>query len=72
MRLVGDGGIEISVPKIVVERAARRAGMSIEEFVRTHRVVHLFNDFKQFDAAYRFEPISQQNQIEIVTEPEIE
>ena len=56
IRPVGDGGIEISVPKLIVERAARRAGVSIDDFIKSHNVIHLFNDFKEFDAAYKFVP----------------
>ena len=65
IRMVGDGGIEVTIPKVVVERAARKAGMSLLEFIQTHKIVHLFNDFTDFDAAYRFAPIEPSEQIEV-------
>lgn len=55
MRVVG-GGFAGTIPKLVIERAARKAGLSPEEFIKEYRVIHLFNDFPDFDAAYRFEP----------------
>jgi hypothetical protein len=68
IRLVGDGGVEASIPRVIVERAARQAGMSLEDFVRTHRIVHLYNDFTDFTAAYRFVPAVKTEEIEV---PEI-
>ncbi len=64
IRKVGTGGIEISVPKIVVERAARKEGMSLEKFMESFDVLHLFNDFDGFDAAYRFVPVAEEMDIE--------
>lgn len=54
MRQVGDGSVEVTLPKIVVERAARDRNMSVDEFIKLYRVEHLFNDFESFDGAYRF------------------
>lgn len=62
IRSVGDGGIEISVPKLIVERAARRAGLPLDDFVKNYNVIHLFNDFKEFDAAYKFVPKTDASQ----------
>ena len=62
LRPYGKGGYEITVPGIILDRAARSRGLTIEEFVRTHKVVHLFNNFTSFDAAYRFEPDRDANQ----------
>jgi len=69
MRPVGIGGVEVTIPKLVIERAARRAGQTSEEFIKTHKVVHLFNDFSDFDAAYRFIPLENTEEITI---PEVE
>ena len=55
IRSFGRGGYEVTVPGIILDRAARARGMTIEEFAKSHRIVHLFNDFEGFDAAYRFE-----------------
>lgn len=65
IRLVGIGGVEVTIPKLVVDRAARAEGQTLEEFVKTHRLVHLFNDFTDFDAAYRFERIKDTEVINI-------
>lgn len=62
MRAVGTGGFEVSVPKIVIERAARKHGLSVDEFLKRYQVVHLFNDFDSIDFASRFEPIPEQDQ----------
>ena len=65
IRIVGDGGIEASIPKVIVERAARKAGLTLEKFVETHRILHLFNDFPDFVAAYRFIPAEKTEEIEV-------
>ena len=62
VRPFGVGGYEITIPRIVLERAAGSKGLTLEEFVKTHQVVHLFNSFASFDAAYRFEPIKETDQ----------
>ena len=49
----------------MVERAARENKQTIEDFVRTHDVIHLFNDFTDFTAAYRFVPKEEVEDIEI-------
>jgi hypothetical protein len=56
MREAG-GGYEVTIPKLVVERAARKAELPLDEFIKQYRVIHLFNDFPDFDGAYRFEKI---------------
>jgi hypothetical protein len=71
IRLFGVGGVEITVPRVIAERACRSEGQTIEEFAKTHRVVHLFNDFTDFTAAYRFEKIEPTEDIMNV-EPEPE
>lgn len=63
IRRVGDGGAEISVPKIVIERAAKRVGETFDQFIETHDVVHLFNGFEGVDAAYRFERKEVKNEV---------
>ena len=63
MRLVGRKGIETTIPKEVIERAARQHGLTIEEFAKQFRVVHFYNDFDNFAGAYRFEPINKTEEI---------
>jgi len=63
MRMVGMGGVEVTIPKVIVDRAARLENQTIEEFVKTHKVVHLYNDFTDFNAAYRFERIQETEEI---------
>lgn len=67
LRAVGPGGYETMVPLVVVEKEARKRGLTPDEFAKRFQVVHLFNDFVDFAAAYRFEPIEE----EIVAPPEI-
>ena len=68
IRLVGTGGFEVSIPRVVIERAARKRGISIEVFVEKFRLVHLFNDFSGIDGAYRFEPVPPED-TEIIEVP---
>lgn len=68
MRKVGDGGFEATIPIEVIRRAAAKAGMEPEEFVKTHKVAHLYNDFKDFDAAYKFVPDEPTEEVEDDTE----
>ena len=70
IRVVGVGGVEVTIPKLVIDRAARSEGQNLEEFVRTHKLVHLFNDFSDFDAAYRFERIKETEEIDLEEEVE--
>ena len=65
MRMVGTGGVESTIPKVVVERAARENKQTVEDFVMTHDVIHLFGDFTDFTAAYRFVPREDVEDIEI-------
>lgn len=48
MQATGAGGetIRTSVPKEVVEREARRRGMTIEQFVKHFKVQWLYNGFE--------------------------
>lgn len=46
MRMVGAGSsLEATIPRVVVEREARRFKLSVEEFVKLFQVEYLFNDF---------------------------
>ena len=60
IRIVGTGGIEVSLPRVVVERAARKHGLEVKEFVEKFKLVHLYNNFTGIDGAYRFEPVSEE------------
>lgn len=61
----GKAGYKVTVPALILERAARSKGMTLEQFVKTHKVVHLFNDFTGFDAAYRFEESPPEEVLEL-------
>ncbi len=65
MRQVGVGGVSVLIPRIVIDRAAERENQTVAAFIRTHKVTHLFNDFTDFDAAYRFTPIETTEEIEV-------
>ena len=45
MRFVGPGSVEATLPKPIVEREARKVGLSVEEFIEQYQVEYLFNDF---------------------------
>ena len=58
LRTAGDDGrtIEVSFPRAVVEREARKRGMTVEEFISKFRVVAHYDAFE--GVLYTFEPIS--------------
>jgi len=66
MRAVGTGGFEVSIPKEVIEREARKRGLTPGEFREKYTAVALYNDFD--GVFYRFEP----KEGEEVTIPEVE
>ena len=43
MRIVGEGSVEVTLPKVVVVREARKHGLSLQEFVKQFRAVANFN-----------------------------
>lgn len=62
MRTVGEGdrSIEVTLPRQVIERAARRRGMSIEQFIEMFRAVAHFGDLEE--VRYTFEPADTHSQ----------
>ena len=68
MRAVGAGGAETTIPKIVIEREARKQGISPDAFIKSFKVVHLFDDFDDFAAAYRFVPDPEKETITVPRE----
>ncbi|MBT9143792.1 MAG: hypothetical protein DDT29_02204 [Dehalococcoidia bacterium] len=57
LRVTGQEGrtVEISIPKVVVGRAAKKADLSIKEFLKSYRAEWLYDDF---DGAFvRFVPV---------------
>jgi hypothetical protein len=69
VRTVGTGGYEVLVPKEVIERAARKRGLPVAEFLAKYRLVHLYDDFEKCDGIYKFEPA--QPEVEEVEEPDV-
>ena len=65
IRKVGDGGAETMIPRVVIEREARKRGISLDELIRTHKIVHLFDDFEDFAAAYRFVPAPEKEELDV-------
>ena len=65
MHMVGTGGVESTIPKVVVERAAKENKQTVEDFVMSHDIVHLFGNFTDFTAAYRFVSREDVEDIEI-------
>jgi len=45
MRMVGPGSLEATIPRVIVEREARKFKLLVEEFVKLFQVEYLFNDF---------------------------
>ena len=45
VRMVGPGSLEATIPRVIVEREARRHNLSIEEFIKVYQLEYLFNDF---------------------------
>jgi len=45
MRSVGPGSLEATIPRAIVEREARKWGLSIEEFIKVFQIEYLFDDF---------------------------
>ena len=60
LRTTGGRTVEVSLPPIVIERAAEEAGQNVELFIKTHKIEHLFDHFSNdFAGAYRFVPIEE-------------
>jgi len=53
--------IRATIPRVVIEKEARKAEQSLSEFVQTHRVIYLFDHFKDFVVAIKFAPTSITN-----------
>lgn len=45
MRSVGPGSLEATIPRTIVEREARKWGLSVEEFIKVFQIEYLFDDF---------------------------
>ncbi len=60
MRRVGEDGLNIvvSIPPEVVEKEARKRGLTIQQFVEQFRVMAEFNSFE--GVHYNFQPIAQE------------
>jgi len=58
LRTAGDAGrtIEVSMPRDVIEREARKRGITVGEFIQRFRAIAHFNDFD--GVFYVFEPAS--------------
>ncbi|MBA7702255.1 hypothetical protein ES703_111015 [subsurface metagenome] len=45
VRSVGPGSLEVTIPRAIVEREARKWGLSIEEFIKVFQIEYLFDNF---------------------------
>jgi len=52
--------IEVTFPYEVVEREARKNGLSVAEFIKTHQAVAHYNNFD--GVVYRFEEIPKETE----------
>ena len=50
--------ITVGLPRNVVEKAAEKKGLSVDEFIKTHQVVALYNNFD--GVFYTFEEKSKE------------
>lgn len=66
MRMVGPGSLEATIPRAIVEREAKKHGLSLKSFVQFYKVEWLFNDFG--GAFTRFIRIEEQGESEESTE----
>lgn len=59
MRSLGEDKLNtvVSIPRVVIEKEARKRNISVEEFLKTFRAVAHFNGFD--GVLYRFEPVPE-------------
>ena len=70
IREVGPGSVEVTLPKQVVEKEARRHGLTVAEFVEKFRAVAYYDAFE--GVYYRFEPATLADAIpDVIKEKEI-
>ena len=55
----GKKSLRVGIPYEVVEREARRKGLTVEEFLETHQAVANYDSFD--GVLYQFEPVEGQN-----------
>jgi hypothetical protein len=57
MRALGEDGLNtvVSIPRPVIEREAKKKGLSVEDFIKTHRAVAHYNSFD--GVFYAFEEV---------------
>lgn len=69
MRMVGPGSLEATIPRVIVEREARKFKLSVEEFIRLFQVEYLFNDFG--GAFLRFKRLPGEDEETLRTQKEV-
>lgn len=66
MRMVGAGSsLETTIPRAIVEREARRHGLSMEEFIKVFQVEYRFNDFGGAFLRFKRQPTDVQEPLQI-------
>jgi len=63
MRMVGSGSLKATIPRVVVEREARRYGLSIEEFIKLFQVEYLFDDFDGAFLRFKRQPSEDEEEL---------
>ena len=63
LRVTGDNNrtVEVSFPRDVVEREAKKRGMTVDEFIQKFRVVAHYDNFE--GVFYTFQPVSSSTEI---------
>ncbi len=65
MRSVGPGSLEATIPRAIVEREAKRWGLSIEEFIKIFQVEYLFDDFSGAFLRFKRQPSEDEEEPKI-------
>jgi len=64
VRSVGPGSLEATIPRVIVEREAKRWGLSIEEFIKLFQVEYLFDDFGGAFLRFKRQPSGDEGKLE--------
>lgn len=68
MSIPGKNSVEVTFPYVVVEREARRRGMSVPDFLKAFQVIAEYNNWE--GVRYTFEPAPLRVGQDLTTQPE--
>jgi len=64
MRSVGPGSLEATIPRVIVEKEARKWGLSVEEFIKVAQVEYVFDDFGGAFLRFKKRPSQGKEEVE--------